>query len=344
MATFACFVGYTVLINLIWAATLDNLSLIQSSLFYAHDTLLFVICVMLYSTFKERFLRTTVHAVAASVIVQALLSPLAPGSAFARQTNFFNDENQLGYFCVLSAIILVLGARRFFMRPWHQAVGYAAIGYLALISQCRSALSALAALAVISVLGRPWRLVVLAAVLLVAYLVVSIDPSIPAMFGDRFITEGEYDTLATRGYDRIVKYPEHLLFGSGEGAYSRFLSDLYGTEIHSSYGTLLFCYGLVGTGIFSAGLLLIFKTDPRSALYLVPAFVYGSAHHGLRFAFFWAMLAFVCCMALDAGAVRDVPESRLAAYPPPMDEQPGLRAVRLTAALCRYQENLTPDT
>jgi hypothetical protein len=322
------FAVYTLFVNLGWAANLDDVSLLKSSYFYGYDAMLFTTVLLLYSAYRERFLEVTVHAVAASIVLQAILSPLALlGDSSARQPMFFNDENQLGYFCLLAAIVFVRGAGRFAIPLRYRLLVCASIGYLTLLSQCRGALSGLAVLAVVSLLGRPIRLLLVLGALAAVYLILTLDPALVSQFGERFVTHGEYDSLSTRGYDRIVNHPEHILAGSGEGAYKRFRSDLFGTEIHSSYGTLLFCYGIPGVVLFSAVLLLIARRDWKAALYLLPPFVYGSAHHGIRFAFFWMTLGFLCCMALERAPAAD------AALPPvpgplppdrPADVQPEL--------------------
>jgi hypothetical protein len=140
---------------------------------------------------------------------------------------------------------------------------------------------------------------VVLAVLAAGHAVMTLTPGLLGDLGVRLATPGEYDSLAARGYDRIVNHPEYLFFGAGEGAYERFKSELYPWgEIHSTFGTLLFCYGILGTGLFVCGLFFACRRDLRAALYFLPAFVHGTAHHGGRFAFFWTMLAFVCCCAL----------------------------------------------
>ena len=152
------FVCYTALINLAWATSLEDLSLLKSTLYYAYDGLLLLTCLVLHAHFKDKFLYVTVQAVAASVVLQALLSPLAPQSLNSRQALFFNNENQLGYFCVLAATIFVLGARRFSIHLGYQLVFYAALAYLALLAQSRGAILGLVALAIVALLGRPLRL------------------------------------------------------------------------------------------------------------------------------------------------------------------------------------------
>jgi hypothetical protein len=322
------FAVYTLFVNLAWAANLDDVSLLKSSCFYGYDAVLFTTVLLLYSAYRERFLEVTVHAVAASVVLQAVLSPLGlQGDHSARQPLFFNDENQLGYFCLLAAIVFVRGADRFAIPLRYRLLVYASIGYLTLLSQCRGALSGLAVLSVVALLGRPIRLLFALGALAAVYLVLTLDPATVSQFGDRFVAGGEYDSLSARGYDRIANHPEHILAGAGEGAYKRFRSDLFGTEIHSSYGTLLFCYGIPGAVLFSAVLLLIAGSDWKAALYLLPPLVYGSAHHGLRFAFFWMTLGFLCCMALARAPAGDAaPQPVFCPLPPegPADVQPEL--------------------
>ena len=298
----AGFVLYTAFANLAWAATLEDLSLLKATLFYAYDGMLLLTCLVLYAHFQDAFLRVTLYAVGGSVVLQALLSPLAMSSLSSRQALFFNDENQLGYFCVLAGSILVLGAQRFVVRLRYQAAFYTAIAYLALLAQSRGALLGLAALTVLALLGRPLRLLLVGGCVLAGAAVLMLDPAGFSKSEERYVMGSEYDTAGGRGYDRIMNYPEHILVGAGEGAYARFRSDLYGSELHSTYGTLLFCYGIPGTLLFTLGLVFFFRSDPRVALFLIPALIHGTGHQGLRFAFFWAALAFLGACAIRAGA------------------------------------------
>jgi hypothetical protein len=296
LGAFAC---YTLFVNLCWAAALGNLSFLKASLFYPYDVLLVVTFLVLYSDHGERLLRVTIHAVAASVFLQLVLVPLAWDHSYSRQALFFNDENQLGYYCVLAATIFALGAERFALRPVYQLAFYGAIGYLTYISQCRAAFMGLGALLLVSALRSPVRLLLTLLGLGAVYALVALGSHGLGELGNRFTAPGEYDSLASRGYDRLVNHPEYLFFGAGEGAYERFRSALYPWgEIHSTLGTFFFCYGIVGLGLFACGLFFACRRDLRAGLYLVPAFVYGTAHHGGRAAFFWALVAFVCCTAL----------------------------------------------
>ncbi|GAI55574.1 unnamed protein product, partial [marine sediment metagenome] len=49
------------------------------------------------------------------------------------------------------------------------------------------------------------------------------------------------DSLAGRGYDRIVNHPQYLLFGAGEGSNKRFES-MWPGELHSGVGSIFFSH------------------------------------------------------------------------------------------------------
>lgn len=101
------------------------------------------------------------------------------------------------------------------------------------------------------------------------------------------ITEWEY-----RGYDRISNHPSYLVLGAGEGMYQRFNSYIGKHEIHSSIGTIAFCYGIPGTLFFGFFAFSLFKGIPiKLALYAVPVFLYSLTHQGLRFTPLWILLA-----------------------------------------------------
>jgi hypothetical protein len=89
------------------------------------------------------------------------------------------------------------------------------------------------------------------------------------------------DSLAGRGYDRFWRFPEYLIFGAGEGDFQRF-AGMYDVEIHSTLGSLVFSYGIVGAGLAVLATLMTIERRPAGLLYLMPAMAYGVAHNGIR--------------------------------------------------------------
>jgi hypothetical protein len=316
---FACFVAYAALVNLSWSVLTLNLSILQYTAYYVYGLLVFMAFLVLYARFRERLLWVTFHGIAASLLLQAVLSPVAPDRNAFRRALFYNNPNQLAYFAVVGACLFFLGTRHFRVKGWYQGCVYAAAGYLALLSLSKSAFPSLAFLVVLVLLKRPLVLLIglpLLGFVLAAALNVPRDtaPDMVRNLQDRIATREVDETAAGRGYDRLLNHPDYLFFGAGEGGYQRFQSELI-SELHSSYGTLLFCYGVVGTALFTWGLVLVCRrTDFVSALSLVPVFIYGLAHHGLRASLFWVLLASLYCVGKagrGASPGRDRPAYRV---------------------------------
>src|SRR5262249_46628140 len=76
-------------------------------------------------------------------------------------------------------------------------------------------------------------------------------------------------------------------------------------EIHSSVGTILFCYGIIG--LFLAGrfvLLIVRGAGWRMGLMLLPVLLHQLAHQGLRFSLMWVTLALFLLINELARAAR----------------------------------------
>ena len=107
------------------------------------------------------------------------------------------------------------------------------------------------------------------------------------------IGQQDDDSFSSRGYDRIWEFPQYLLFGAGEGAYDRFRR-WDNQEFHSTFGTILFSYGLVGSTFFVWWMLKLYRVSGiHYFAYLFPPVLYGVAHQGLRFSLLWLLLAFL---------------------------------------------------
>lgn len=112
-------------------------------------------------------------------------------------------------------------------------------------------------------------------------------------------TAGRDGNLAEeRNYDRITEYYQYTVFGAGEGYYARFEpSTVTAIEIHSSFGTMLFSYGIVGLLLFCTFLYQVIRALPLSlGMYLLPSLVYGITHQGLRFSFFWVLVGIMIAL------------------------------------------------
>lgn len=286
------FVLYAWALSLAWTLRLGEPLMLAYPLFYTYNLAVFGGALLLFIRPGGGFLRLAMHATAVSLLLQVLLSPLSIDAIAIRQSLYLNNPNQLGYFALLAATLFVLGDRR---RPVHTLylIGViAAASYLTALSLSKSALLALAMLILFTSLARPW---ILAAAAVAAALLWTLGPSdsLPTLILERILgMGGELDnSLAGRGYDRIGLHPGQLFLGAGEGAFWRFDSFLRG-EIHSSFGTLLFSYGLAGLLLFLHFLYRLMRGASTGVwLLLMPVAFYGLTHQGLRFRLLWVTLA-----------------------------------------------------
>jgi hypothetical protein len=116
------------------------------------------------------------------------------------------------------------------------------------------------------------------------------------------IGSSEDDNLMHRGYARLIQNPQYLAFGAGEGAFERLTQYARAKrpdkEFHSTLGTILMSYGLVGLTLFGLLLLVIFSRAPLASIaYLGPVMLYSITHVGIRTSEFWVFLALVYAQA-----------------------------------------------
>lgn len=303
LALLALFVYWVLFVNTGWAFYTLEKDLLLSSAYYVFNFLVVLLCMTLYSRLGDRFLRTTMAATILSVFMVVALSFVLKGGA-ERQTVTFNNPNQLGYFALLSASIVYLGARLLPTNRTIVAAALACCAYLAAISLSKAAMIALALFFVLISIRYPKYAVIISVIALALYAVDFHESPLAAKVTHRLSTIGadHDDNIAGRAYDRILKYPQYIVLGAGEGAYDRFEGSI---EIHSSLGTVVFSYGLVGTILFFGALASIaIRMGMSNALALLPPLAYGLTHHGLRFTHFWILLFF--CLSVPLSAHRRV--------------------------------------
>lgn len=288
------FVLYTVLVPLVWFLWLGQAPLLVFPAFYLFNLVVFWVALSLRAIHGAAFDVLTEKVMVLAIMLQVALLPVVWSTADLRQALFFNNPNQLGYYALLAnTTLFVLHERTGLPRRWI-ILGSAGAFLLGVVSVSRSALSAMALLLLIGARHRPKRLLVMAAAIGLAGCVTWL--SLPPLARERLFlqTRGATDSLAGRGYDRMINHPEYLLFGAGEGGFERFESALTG-EIHSSFGTILFAYGIPGLVLFSSFLCLILRRCGATGwLLFLPALTYGFTHQGLRFVMFWVLVGVAC--------------------------------------------------
>ena len=323
LSTLLVFVLWVIVVDWGWAIILGNFGLFGPDTFllfpvyYIYNALVFLVVCVLYRRYGAQFLSLTLNAVLVTVVVQAAASLLIHREHAFRGAGFFNNPNQLGFFALVAASILALGKRWLGFGTMKTGVGLTLCLFLALVSASRAAVIGGVILLALTMIGDPRRLIVVG--LLVAGLF-AIGGPVNRAFDDtqQRLAGNRYPQLSffeERGYDRITAHKEYWLLGAGEGGTRRFVETtrIGATEIHSSLGTIFFCYGIVGVVLFVAFLLRIVEGAPlRSMLMLLPTLSYTVAHQGLRSTPVWILFGIFVCLKHTQSAAAAPPVARLA--------------------------------
>lgn len=297
----ALFTGWVCLVDWGWAVITGNFGFFGKDTFmlfpayYIYNAMVVFVALLLYQRYGTRFLTLTMQVVLFIVVTQVGLSFVWFGSRSIRSTIFFNNPNQLGYYALLSACTIAICQRSLRYSIWKSSVGLACCMYLALMSASKAAVGGAVILFGLMIITNP-RIILVMALATAGMLSLggpierAIETTSHRMTHDR---RPQWSFFEERGYDRIENHPEYVFFGAGEGATTRFAeTTIIGThEIHSSAGTLLFAYGIVGAVMF---LVFLWRTlggaSLRLSLMMLPPLAYTVAHQGLRFNSLWVLI------------------------------------------------------
>jgi hypothetical protein len=293
------FATYAAVVNLLWGLILidydvQKVGAIGFASFYYFNALVFVICLLLYMRAGMRFIALSVWGSGISVLLQLVLYAWTGGAGLWREKLFFNNPNQLGYYALLTAVIVAFGYVSARLPLLLAGASLATCALLAASSLSKAALIGTAVVAVVAAVRRP-----LLPVLTVVMILLGMAVKDPGELIDRVtfrmedMGQQEDDTLEGRGYSRIEMHPQYLVLGAAEVGHDRHGD--FGGELHSSWATVLFSYGVVGLSLllffFWRALRLL---RPADVLFLMPIFWYGITHQGLRFRLFWVFIGIVC--------------------------------------------------
>jgi hypothetical protein len=294
------FYAYTLFVSLINGIYFSNEKILIINVFYLYNTLVFLFVVSFFSTFHNS---TRVFSFIRQVMVVCvffqIISSFFIYTESIRSSVFFNNPNQLGYFSICALSIYFLSTKLMSIKvdsiSEHLLALIMGAGclYLSMISLSKAAMVSIAIIFIYKYWKNPilWAVVAVTFMFGLSYLS---DLEVASQAIDRLVNIGGQsdDGFSGRGYDRIWNHPYYLLLGAGEGGYDRFISMISGYEIHSSWGTLLFSYGIWGFTLFCLFLISIFRGASISIfMYVLPLFMYSITHQGLRSTLFWIVLA-----------------------------------------------------
>jgi hypothetical protein len=296
--TLVVFTAWVCLVDYGWAVATNDWELstgfVLYPLYYVYNALVFLVVLVLYQRYGTAFLKTTIDALTVIVAFQIAASfVFRGGEGNLRGSMFFNNPNQLGYYALLVACLMVLCQPTLKLGVFRTSSTLLGCAYLAFLSASRAAVGGIAILFVLMTFTNRKVLIASLAVILGT-----------AMFGgpiarmmdateERIEYRKNESLLESRGYDRLWLHEEYLPIGAGEGDFERFAdrpSDA--KEIHSSAATVLFSYGIVGAILFLIFTVRVLSRSRLRELALaVPVLAYTITHQGLRFTMLWILLA-----------------------------------------------------
>lgn len=322
---FLLFVSLTLAINTIYFLYIGEFRFILSSLYFIFNLL----AILTFSSFyrDKVFLQNVSKVFKFNLILQLIIFLTGMGRYYSpdRYMGTFNDPNQFGYFILISFFFIYI--IKILLSKKENNTLFLLLSIF-LIFQCAST-GMLLGVALFIVLISVYHLrknlrityqkirkaiyaVSLIILLLIPALMIALhypinsnsresddlntSQSVLKRVSDKFSkAEGDSDITIweDRGYDIITKYPVYILYGAGEGAYTRFslATNNFESEIHATLPSILFYYGIVPFLILLRWLYLKLKdSDPRILIAIVAIFAESFTLLNQRQSLFWMII------------------------------------------------------
>lgn len=263
-----------------------------SSLYYLFN--LFVIILFSYMFSKnEKSYKILDRILKFNIIVQLIICILNLGDYYGgyRYMGTFNDPNQFAYYIFISFCFVYLLNLKLKNSGFETFIFFLISIYLIIRSSSTGMLFGMmifVALYIVSLLKGVKKssvrkaiifcIVLIPFVLLVGILYTNSDKRIEwdnihiiERFSEKIgkiensntlINDNHMTIWQERGYDKIIKYPWYILYGSGEGMYERFSSPKFVNEIHATIPSILFYYGIIPTFLLLAWMYKKIKGSP----------------------------------------------------------------------------------
>jgi hypothetical protein len=309
----ALFSGWIVVVNVVWFFLSPDFLFLKKTSFYLYNAVVFLFVLAAGYHDFQRLKVVIWWACVIALLAQLLYLEFVFHGLGKRATGTFNNPNQLGYWALLVMAclavvkernplglldVLALGAGFYvLMLSLSKAASISGMLLILLIvAFCRCRRAAGLVLAVGVVLGVLYQ--VAAGGLVERFMGFESVANLSHRLST--IGQSEDDNLLHRGYVRLIQNPQYLAFGAGEGGFERLtrIADRESKELHSTLGTIVMSYGLVGLGLFGLLLFVIFGRAPLASIaYLGPVMLYSVTHVGVRFSEFWIFLALVYAQA-----------------------------------------------
>lgn len=297
-------------------------SLLKSNLYYIFN---FLVCLSVLQIHALKGYSYTLKLYLIGSALSVLVSLIGVAIQYrgkGRAIGFFNNPNQLGYFCIVISTGVTFFAKE--IKPAFRIVLIALCVGMCLVSLSKASIVSCAVLLFAFFVNSRDRvgpaklisvllsiIVVAALIYIIMYADIGFLNSNPLIVSLRsrmaaITTENDSNLGTGRGYDRIKEIGFGVFTGVGEGAFNRF-SVMRGKEAHSLYASFIVSYGIIGftmlvwiinKALFSR------KRYLRNLLCFSGVLGYCVTHNGVRSTILWAMLTLLLLRPKPAPAAE----------------------------------------
>ncbi|WP_171942610.1 hypothetical protein [Streptococcus suis] len=318
---YSIFLCCIILINLfywgLYFISGNGWSFLLSTVYYLYNTIVILMCRQFFK--GKRFIESLLFIVKGGIYLQFafygidFFVPLSfVDASELRYIGTFNDPNQLGFF-LLTSIFIIIILNRLLGRKENLFVHCLTLVLLFATSSTGIFLGfAFLYFFMFAISENKEKIIKQIVILVLAFFILfclhfagvfqffdKIQDSflyerVLQKFGRGFTinqNQTELSLIQERGIDRIILYPEYLLFGAGEGYPQRFaLSGISNLEIHSTLFGLLFYYGFLPFIIFVRWIWINIRKSGNLIFYIFVPLMFESltlANH--RQPYFWML-------------------------------------------------------
>jgi len=301
---------YTIFVELFYGVIHSSVDQLINPLFILFNLLLFTTVYIVINEYDLAAVRLGLFVATAIALISVLVSgvDLYGLQDEERPVGTFNNPNQLGYFstCVLSIAYLL--RHHGYLNYLQALLLFLAALALSIFSLSKAAMIANMAVILFAVAPKTRSGFVLFILFMLPVVAYALYQTLEAGTLDNFLFFRRIDSmmdendssLSERGYFAFLEgNPLQILLGMG----SENINKIVGHEVHSTFGSMLNYYGILGFILFVgiywhwARSLYLAYGAVDAALILSPPTLYGIMHNGMRFTIFWFLVAISYAMA-----------------------------------------------
>ncbi len=275
---FIIFIILTFVINGLYFIIYYDFKFLLSSIYYIFNFIAVIVFSFIFKN-DNQFIKKIDKIIKFNLIIQIILYITSLGRYYSadRYMGTFNDPNQFGYYILISFAYISLFNYKLKNKPTILMIFFIISFFLIAVSGSTGMVLGIFMIVALKIMYFikniikyiPQIILTIAIsipILICIYLMFDFDFSsiekttiyirlsekINKVINSDELDGSTYSQLSIaeeRGYDKFLLYPQYVLYGAGEGKYERFNLAAFIGEIHATFPSILFYYGIIPTSI-----------------------------------------------------------------------------------------------